>query len=119
MQALNDNEEVIYRFEGFELDPTRRLLLKEGRAVQLTPKAFDTLLVLVRQRGRVIEKDELMQAVWPGFAGRTGRRRRAGLAVARTFAAHSFRRCAAVQTTGRRRARRHSGDGHRRYVDYT
>lgn len=65
MQPLNDEEKVIYRFEGFELDPTRRLLLKAGRVVQLTPKAFDTLLVLVRNRGRVMEKDELMQAVWP------------------------------------------------------
>src|SRR5437868_10910362 len=65
MQSLKGNETVIYRFEGFELDPTRRLLLKDGRAVQLTPKAFDTLLVLVRNRGRVLEKDELMQAVWP------------------------------------------------------
>src|ERR1043165_6399877 len=65
MQPLNDDEKVIYRFEDFELDSTRRLLLKAGSVLQLTPKAFDTLLVLVRNRGRVVEKDELMQAVWP------------------------------------------------------
>jgi DNA-binding winged helix-turn-helix (wHTH) protein/TolB-like protein/tetratricopeptide (TPR) repeat protein len=65
MQPLNDDEKVIYRFEGFELEPTRRLLLREGQVVQLTPKAFDTLLVLVRNHGRVMGKDELMQAVWP------------------------------------------------------
>jgi DNA-binding winged helix-turn-helix (wHTH) protein/TolB-like protein/Tfp pilus assembly protein PilF len=65
MPPSNDEEKVIYRFEGFELDPVRRLLLKEGQAVQLTPKVFDTLLALVRNRGRVMEKDELMQAVWP------------------------------------------------------
>lgn len=65
MQPLNGDEQVIYRFEAFQLDPTRRLLLKAGQAVQLTPKAFDTLLALVRNRGRVMEKDELMQAVWP------------------------------------------------------
>jgi len=64
MPPLNDGEKVIYRFEDFELDPVRRLLLKAGQAVQLTPKAFDTLLALVRNRGRVMEKDELMQAVW-------------------------------------------------------
>src|SRR5213595_2668140 len=65
MQPINDDKKTIYRFEGFELDPTRRLLLKEGLAAQLTPKTFDTLLVLVRNRGRVMEKDELMQAIWP------------------------------------------------------
>src|SRR6185369_13540226 len=65
MPPLNGDEKVIYRFEGFELDPIRRLLLKEGQALQLTPKTFDTLLALVRNRGRVMEKDELMQAVWP------------------------------------------------------
>src|SRR4051812_34532667 len=65
MQALNADQEVIYRFEGYELDPARRRLSKGGEAMQLTPKAFDTLLVLVRNRGRVITKDELMQAVWP------------------------------------------------------
>src|ERR1044071_1056405 len=65
MPPLNGDEKVIYRFEGFELDPTRRVLLREGQALQLTPKALETLLVLVRNRGRVMEKDELMQAVWP------------------------------------------------------
>jgi DNA-binding winged helix-turn-helix (wHTH) protein/TolB-like protein/tetratricopeptide (TPR) repeat protein len=65
MQPLSDTEKVIYWFDAFELDPTRRLLLKQGQVVQLTPKVFETLLVLVRSRGRVMSKDELMQAVWP------------------------------------------------------
>jgi DNA-binding winged helix-turn-helix (wHTH) protein/TolB-like protein/tetratricopeptide (TPR) repeat protein len=65
MQPLNGDDKVIYRFDVFQLDPTRRLLLKDGQAVQLTPKTLDTLLALVRNRGRVMEKDELMQAVWP------------------------------------------------------
>src|SRR6185369_7395276 len=65
MQPLNDSDKVIYRFDEFELDPTRRLLAKAGQALQLTPKVFDTLLVLVRQSGRVVGKDELMEAVWP------------------------------------------------------
>ena len=65
MQPINDSDKVIYRFGTFQLDPTRRLLLKESRAVQLTPKTFDTLLVLVRHSGRVMGKDELMQAIWP------------------------------------------------------
>src|SRR5690349_24569336 len=65
MQPLSDAEKVIYWFEEFELDPTRRLLLRQGQAVPLTPKVFETLLALVRHRGRVMSKDELMQAVWP------------------------------------------------------
>ena len=65
MQPISDHDKVVYRFGGFQLEPTKRLLLKEGRAVPLTPKTFDTLLVLVRHRGRVMEKDELMQAIWP------------------------------------------------------
>ncbi|MFL6215197.1 MAG: winged helix-turn-helix domain-containing tetratricopeptide repeat protein [Blastocatellia bacterium] len=65
MQPLNDPAKVIYWFEEFELDSMRRLLLKQGQSLQLTPKVIETLLVLVRHRGRVMSKDELMQAVWP------------------------------------------------------
>ena len=65
MTPITHKEEGAYWFDAFHLDPTRRLLLKEGQVVQLTPKAFETLLALVRNRGRVMEKDELMQAVWP------------------------------------------------------
>lgn len=54
-----------YEFDGFRLDARKRLLLREREVLSLTPKAFDTLLVLVESGGRVIEKDELMQAVWP------------------------------------------------------
>jgi TolB-like protein/DNA-binding winged helix-turn-helix (wHTH) protein/Flp pilus assembly protein TadD len=44
----------------------KRRLLRDGAPVPLTPKAFDTLLALVRQRGRTVEKDDLMKKVWPG-----------------------------------------------------
>jgi len=47
------------------LDPVKRLLLRDGELVSLTPKAFDTLFVLVQESGRVLEKDALMQHVWP------------------------------------------------------
>ena len=56
----------LYAFGDFCLDTSRRLLLRrDGQPVPLTPKAFDTLLVLVRRGGRVVAKDELLQAVWP------------------------------------------------------
>jgi len=56
----------LYQFEDFRLDPAKRLLFKNGDAVPLTPKAFDTLLALVISDGRVVEKDELMREVWGG-----------------------------------------------------
>ena len=54
-----------YEFGTFRVDPGKRLLLREGQPVPLTAKAFDTLLALVENRGRVLEKDELMRLVWP------------------------------------------------------
>lgn len=53
-------------FGPFRVDASRRLLLREGSPVPLTPKAFDILMVLLRNPGRVVEKDELMRLVWPG-----------------------------------------------------
>ncbi len=51
-------------FDGFQLDPHKRLLLRDGHAVQLSSKAFDLLLALVESGGREISKDELMERVW-------------------------------------------------------
>src|SRR6478672_6406108 len=53
-----------YDFGAFRLDLTERLLLRAGKTVALTPKAFETLLVLVRNSGRIVEKDELLKSVW-------------------------------------------------------
>ena len=44
---------------------SERALTKDGQVIPLTPKAFDTLVVLIRSRGRVIEKDQLLKEVWP------------------------------------------------------
>jgi len=52
-------------FGPFRVDAGRRLLLRRGDQVPLTPKAFDILLVLIQNRDRVVEKDELMKLVWP------------------------------------------------------
>jgi DNA-binding winged helix-turn-helix (wHTH) protein/TolB-like protein/Tfp pilus assembly protein PilF len=54
-----------YEFGRFRLDPTDRLLLRDQEVVPLTPKVFDTLLVLVEAEGRVVEKDDIMKRVWP------------------------------------------------------
>ncbi len=65
----NSGEEEIYEFEEFRLDAGKRLLLQEdGEPVPLMPKAFEILLFLVKKAGTVIEKDELMEAIWPDTA---------------------------------------------------
>ena len=56
----------IYRFGEFTLDSVQRRLLRAGQDVYLPPKTFELLLYLLRNRGRVITKDELLEAVWPG-----------------------------------------------------
>jgi DNA-binding winged helix-turn-helix (wHTH) protein/TolB-like protein/tetratricopeptide (TPR) repeat protein len=57
-----------YEFGPFRVDTLKRRLLRGGEIVPLTPKAFDTLLVLVENGGRLVEKDDLMERVWPGVA---------------------------------------------------
>lgn len=54
-----------YVFGGFRIDIQERVLLYEARVVPLTPKAFETLLVLVENNGHTLSKEELMERVWP------------------------------------------------------
>jgi TolB-like protein/DNA-binding winged helix-turn-helix (wHTH) protein/Tfp pilus assembly protein PilF len=54
-----------YSFGPFTLDAAERLLLRDKSPVPLTPKAFETLLVLVENAGRLTEKQELLSRVWP------------------------------------------------------
>jgi len=54
-----------YGFGRFRLDTLNHVLVRGGEAVPLKPKVFDTLLVLVENHGRVLDKDELMARLWP------------------------------------------------------
>jgi DNA-binding winged helix-turn-helix (wHTH) protein/TolB-like protein/Flp pilus assembly protein TadD len=54
----------LYEFGPFRVDPTERLLLRDGLPVPVTAKAFDTLLFLIQRRTHLVEKSELMKAVW-------------------------------------------------------
>jgi TolB-like protein/DNA-binding winged helix-turn-helix (wHTH) protein/Tfp pilus assembly protein PilF len=56
---------AIFEFGSFQLNPAERLLLRQGVAVRLPPKAFDALVLMVENRGRLLEKDELLGKVWP------------------------------------------------------
>ncbi len=55
----------MYDFGPFRLDARKHLLLRGGQPVGLAPKALETLLLLVESSGRVLEKDELMNKLWP------------------------------------------------------
>ena len=55
----------VFRFGEFALDCAQRRLLRSGQDVYLPPKTFELLLYLLRNKGRVITKDELLEAVWP------------------------------------------------------
>jgi Tol biopolymer transport system component/DNA-binding winged helix-turn-helix (wHTH) protein len=56
----------IYEFGDFRVDPAEQLLLHKGGPVPLTPRVFETLLILVQSEGRLIEKDDFMRRLWPG-----------------------------------------------------
>ena len=60
----NENKARCFNFGNFTLDLERRLLLRDGDPVPLTPKAFDTLALLVRRSGHVVGKDELLEEIW-------------------------------------------------------
>lgn len=55
----------VYQFGEFKLDVEERSLTKRGHAVVLVPKAYDVLVVLVRNGGRLVRKNEILRAVWP------------------------------------------------------
>lgn len=54
-----------FEFDNFLLDAQQRMLLRDGEPVDLTPKVFDVLFELVQSGGRVVEKKELMDKIWP------------------------------------------------------
>ena len=55
----------LYEFGPFRLDPEKPCLWRDGEPVALTPKAVETLIVLVQQNGRLVEREQLMNAIWP------------------------------------------------------
>src|SRR5687767_1953903 len=63
---MSKSERHLYEFGDFRLDASERLLSRSGVAVPLTPKAIDLLLALVAQPGRLLDKETLLNTVWPG-----------------------------------------------------
>jgi TolB-like protein len=64
MAETTENKAVIYRFGKFEIDSGERLLRSNGEIVPLSAKIFETLLYLVKNNGRLLLKDELMENIW-------------------------------------------------------
>src|ERR1700730_4158308 len=62
---MPENTQCFFDFDRFRVDPRERVLLADGQPVSLTPKAFDTLLVLLKHSGHILEKDELLKRIWP------------------------------------------------------
>jgi DNA-binding winged helix-turn-helix (wHTH) protein len=63
---------VLHHFAGFSVDTDTRQLLKGGREVHLSPKAFELLLLLIDERPRALSKTELQEQLWPStFVGET------------------------------------------------
>jgi DNA-binding winged helix-turn-helix (wHTH) protein len=62
---MSQSENRFYEFGHFRIDLQSRVLLRNSEIVPLTPKAFDTLLALVERRGELVERQELIKAIWP------------------------------------------------------
>jgi TolB-like protein/Tfp pilus assembly protein PilF len=62
---MKQPEKHLYEFGPFRIEQGERLLRRGTEVIPLTPKAIETLLVLASSGGRVVEKDELIQRVWP------------------------------------------------------
>lgn len=54
-----------FEFAGFRLDTSKNLLSQYGEPIKLKAKAVELLIFLVRNNGRVVRKDEILEAVWP------------------------------------------------------
>jgi pimeloyl-ACP methyl ester carboxylesterase/DNA-binding winged helix-turn-helix (wHTH) protein len=69
VKVLNDvtgtSSNIVYEFDGFRLEMGEHRLTHQGRPVRLTGKAFATLCVLLERHGRLVPKQELMDALWP------------------------------------------------------
>ena len=61
---MDPTKPLFYEFDEFRVDTERRLLLRKGEQISLTPKVFDLLLVFIENRGEMLEKNRLMELLW-------------------------------------------------------
>ncbi len=61
---MTEHKSFVFRFAGIEVRENEFLLIKDGEAAPVEPKAFRVLLYLLRNPGRLVTKDEILNAVW-------------------------------------------------------
>jgi len=62
---MSTDPKIFYEFGPFRIDPDKQLLLRENQPIAITPKALETLLILVRNSRQIVSKDDLMKELWP------------------------------------------------------
>src|SRR5215472_5042429 len=62
---MPQERQPVYRFGRFRLDVAERTLSRDDKPLPLTPKMLDTLVFLIENRGRLVEKSRLMERLWP------------------------------------------------------
>jgi DNA-binding winged helix-turn-helix (wHTH) protein len=63
--AQREQSTPFYEFGPFRVDSVKYVLTRDGEVVPLNLKAFEILLALIQNRGQLLEKNELLQRVWP------------------------------------------------------
>lgn len=63
--TFGEKTQIAYEFGPYRLIPEERLLLRDGQRITVAPKVFETLVLLVKNSGRLIEKDQLISTLWP------------------------------------------------------
>jgi len=64
MKLMKTHQFPVFLFDDVEVEPQTLNILKAGREIEIEPKAFKVLLFLIENRGRLIEKNELLDAIW-------------------------------------------------------
>src|SRR5688500_19617559 len=82
----------VYRFGPFVLDVPDRSLKRDGAAIPLAPKQFDLLVALVRNAGRLVEKDVRLKRGWPDGAVEEGNLTKGGLSLRHSLNGEASRR---------------------------
>ncbi len=57
---------TVYSFLDFQFIPSQHQLLHQDQTIQLSKKSHDLLIALVQSNGQVLEKDQLIDLIWPG-----------------------------------------------------
>jgi DNA-binding winged helix-turn-helix (wHTH) protein/TolB-like protein len=63
--VISHENSPVYEFDSFRLEPAERRFSRAGEQIALPPKAFEVLVCLVENNSRLVEKENLLNQVWP------------------------------------------------------